>query len=495
MRDMEFRAKSSHVPLPSTEKFSSDELGLIIGTCIPIPVAILDLSTGEVSGGNSLFEEYLGVSLNSTGEIRLEEFVHPDDKNLFNTFRFADFSRRDGSLGLRLKTRESGYLDVELHVSGFRWKQQEFLLLCICEVPDKTLLEKELRDKVAEQKRKTFEAIKSSLLIYQFTEKIKKTPVLTTSLLSAENEAELFTRAARILTSRGLNYKDVVFFLLDADQLIVCHSTCPVSRKSFPYCEESRYAKFIAGQGEGIEAVEGRSALVPLRSRGHLIGLIEVTLHPRERILFDEYQLVREWQNDALLTIGDMIALVLDNLKLYRKVKRQSITDPLTGVYNRNYFIERLSEEIQRCKRKNRPISMIFVDVDEFKEVNDSHGHLVGDEVLRRLGEVFRENVRGYDFVCRYGGDEFVILLSEVEVEGARKVATKLRKIVHEAEFLTHDDPPKRFRLGISLGVSVLDKDLDEKRLLSSADAALYAAKAGGGNRLVVNNVEEGFDR
>jgi diguanylate cyclase (GGDEF)-like protein len=487
---MQFSAKSSNITSPRNSDFTSDDLSLIIGTCLPEAVAIVDLSNGQVVGGNSRLEELLGLDLKSEHEFRLEDSVHPEDQGLFNTYQIANFSSLDASLEIRVRDAEGGYRNVELHLSGFRWSRTEFLIVYIREVVDRTILEKELKEKVVEQKRKTLEAIKSSLLIYQFTEKIKKTPILTTSLLSAENETQLFAQAARILTCEGLNYKDVIFLMVEDENLSVCHSTRPVTRKTFPYRDESRYATFIDEQSDAIQAIEG-AILVPLRSRGNLLGLIEVTLHPRERIFFDEYNLVQEWQNDALLTIGDMIALVLDNLRLYREVKHQSITDPLTGLYNRNYFIERLSEEIDRCIRKNRPISMIFVDVDQFKQINDTHGHMAGDNILRDLGEIFKHNLRGYDFVCRYGGDEFVILLPEVDVEGARKIASKLREVVHEHDFKASEDSPKSIPVSISLGISVLDKDLDEDHFLRSADAALYEAKASGRNRMGVNNAKD----
>lgn len=488
---MQFSAKSSNIMVPRTTDFTADDLSLIIGTCTPEAVAIVDLADGHVVGGNSRLEELIGLRLESDDPLRLEEFVHPEDQGRFHTYQIANLSSLDGSLEVRLRDPEGNYRNVELYLSGFRWSRTEYLLVYVREVVDRTILEKELKEKVVEQRRKTLEAIKSSLLIYQFTEKIKKTPILTTSLLSAESETQLFAQAARILTCEGLNYKDVIFLMVEDESLSVCHSTRPVTRKTFPYRDESRYATFIDEDSGGIQAIGG-AILVPLRSRGHLLGLIEVTLHPRERIFFDEYNLVQEWQNDALLTIGDMIALVLDNLRLYREVKHQSITDPLTGVYNRNYFIERLSEEIDRCVRKNRPISMIFVDVDKFKLINDTHSHLAGDLILRDLGEIFKHNLRGYDFVCRYGGDEFVILLPEVDAEGARKIASKLREVVHGHEFTTdEEDPSKKIPVSISLGVSVLDKELDEDHFLRLADAALYEAKASGRNRMVVNNAQD----
>ncbi len=471
------------------EKFTPDELSLIFGTCVPDAIAVLDPQECRILAGNrrlqELFELDLGASQTSPP---LDQFVHPDDRGLFRTWISEDFTETDGSFELRMTTPSKQEFSSEVHVSNFRWKRRDYLIAFIRPTLDAEGAEKELKDKIAEQKRKTLEAIKSSLLIYQFTEKIKKTPVLTANLLSTENEAQLFERAARILTGDGLNYKDVTFFLVDGTHLEVCHSTKPFKPKRFALGEDNTYTKFVRECDFGLKMI-GRETLVPLQSRGTLLGLIEVTMHPRERIFFDELNLVSAWQKDALLTIGDMIALLLDNLRLYREVEQKSITDTLTGVHNRHYFISRLASEINRCTRAGKPVSLIFVDVDRFKEINDTYGHLQGDDILQRLGMIFKENTREYDVVCRYGGDEFVILLPEADGEQAQALGHKLLERVRNTQFMTLDGPSRRIDVSISLGASELNEEISEDLFLKTADDALYKAKEQGRNQLVFSKV------
>jgi diguanylate cyclase (GGDEF)-like protein len=373
-------------------------------------------------------------------------------------------------------------LSVEISLSPMRWMRRDYLLGFVRPIGERKNLERQWQAELEEHKRRTMEAIKSSVRIYQITEKIERTLALTKNLLNTENESQLFESAARILTSEGLNYRDVSFLMVNETCLEVRHSTKPFTHGRFPLNDQNKYAQFVR-RNFNFPELPKDEVLVPLRSRGNFLGLIEVNLLPRERIFFDDLRMVSEWQRNVLFTIGDIIGLHLDNLRLYTEVKRQSIIDPLTGAYNRHYFVGRLSAEMNRCARTTRPISMIFIDVDEFKAINDAHGHLQGDQVLRELGAIFMRNLREEDCVCRYGGDEFVALLPEVDADRAHLIAEKLLTAVREHRFYSLYSPEVTLPISISLGVSVLEKNQDEDLFLQAADAALYRAKKLGRNR------------
>lgn len=132
---------------------------------------------------------------------------------------------------------------------------------------------------------------------------------------------------------------------------------------------------------------------------------------------------------------------------------------------------------------------MILVDVDRFKEINDTYGHLQGDDILQRLGMIFKENTREYDVVCRYGGDEFVILLPEADGEQAQALGHKLLERVRNTQFMTLDGPSRRIDVSISLGASELNEEISEDLFLKTADDALYKAKEQGRNQLVFSKV------
>jgi diguanylate cyclase (GGDEF)-like protein len=163
-------------------------------------------------------------------------------------------------------------------------------------------------------------------------------------------------------------------------------------------------------------------------------------------------------------------------LKDKEHLERLSTTDALTGLHNYRYLHSLLPKEIERAKRSSRPLSLIMVDVDGFKKWNDTKGHLQGDEVMRKIGGLIKDGLRAFDCLCRYGGDEFCILLQETELKTAFEIAERLRKKVEQ-------DCP----LTVSLGVAAYPQTSPSaERLLADADTALYSAKNQGRNRCVI---------
>jgi len=165
---------------------------------------------------------------------------------------------------------------------------------------------------------------------------------------------------------------------------------------------------------------------------------------------------------------------------------RYAYTDFLTSMKTRGYFEQQLDLEIKRAERKKTPLGLLMIDIDFFKALNDTHGHHVGDQVLRDVSTILMKDMREIDTVARYGGEEFVIILPETGPDAAAQVANRLRRAVEQANFFA-GSPDKVEHLTISIGVAVFDEDAQFKRgLIEAADAALYEAKAGGRNRVVL---------
>ena len=164
-----------------------------------------------------------------------------------------------------------------------------------------------------------------------------------------------------------------------------------------------------------------------------------------------------------------------------------STTDSLTGISNRRNFDEKLGYEFSRALRYNTPLSCIMFDIDFFKKVNDSYGHLYGDEVLRIIGKTLKEELRGHDIYARYGGEEFVILLPETHIRSAEKVSEKLR-VFTSKKVIEKDDIQSK--ITISLGVAEFDPEImsSGSDLVEAADKAMYRAKRTGRNKTVVFN-------
>lgn len=162
------------------------------------------------------------------------------------------------------------------------------------------------------------------------------------------------------------------------------------------------------------------------------------------------------------------------------KLKKFSFEDELTGLYNRRFFSIRMGEELSRFRRFNRPVSVILMDLDAFKSINDELGHAAGDETLRDIAQLLLKQSRGINVTCRYGGDEFAILLVETPKAGARLYAERICQVVADYSF-SHGR-----RVTVSLGVASLPEDVDSslEDLLRAADEALYTAKRLGKNRV-----------
>ncbi len=167
---------------------------------------------------------------------------------------------------------------------------------------------------------------------------------------------------------------------------------------------------------------------------------------------------------------------------LYQKVQGMSITDSLTQVYSRRYFLERFSEELRRSKKNKLSLSFLMIDIDNFKRFNDRYGHLVGDAILRQVSKTITLAVRQIDFIGRYGGEELSIVLSETDREQANFAAERIRQAIAGSAIKVYDE---ELKVTVSIGVSVFpDNTLNMQDLIEMADQALYLAKETGKNRV-----------
>src|SRR6267378_2409217 len=213
---------------------------------------------------------------------------------------------------------------------------------------------------------------------------------------------------------------------------------------------------------------------IPLVSFGQTLGVLML-----ER---DETGSFQEGDMKSLEAVADICATAIQNAHYVERVKQLAYLDGLTGIFNRRFFELRILEEIDRARRFDSGMAVLMVDIDQFKRLNDEFGHLLGDEVLRQVSSMFHQQLRKIDVVCRYGGEEFGILLSQTNPQHALAVTEKLRRLVESWQF-----PGVPRCVTISAGVATFpDHGTSRDELVKSADAGLYAAKQGGRNRVLL---------
>jgi len=211
---------------------------------------------------------------------------------------------------------------------------------------------------------------------------------------------------------------------------------------------------------------------IPLVSFGQTLGVL----------VLDSAQTGAFNANDiqSLESVADICATAIQNAHYVDRVKQLAYLDGLTGIFNRRFFELRIAEELERARRFNTGMAVVMVDIDQFKRLNDEFGHLLGDEVLRQVSSIFHQQLRKIDVVCRYGGEEFAILLAQTNQQHALGVAEKLRRMVEAWQFPGVPRP-----VTISVGAATCpDHGVTRDELVKAADLGLYAAKQAGRNRV-----------
>lgn len=198
----------------------------------------------------------------------------------------------------------------------------------------------------------------------------------------------------------------------------------------------------------------------------------------------DEYRHLFELKRIIVTRVIEQYALSLANLRLRETLRIESIRDPLTDLYNRRYMEESLEREVRRAERNHTSIGIIMLDIDHFKLFNDTHGHKAGDVVLQELGALLQESIRGGDIACRYGGEEFLLILPDTTLEIAKRRAEQFLSQVRELKIAYQNG---NFHITVSIGVSALSEPSPGvQEVIAAADKALYQAKEAGRNQVVV---------
>lgn len=232
---------------------------------------------------------------------------------------------------------------------------------------------------------------------------------------------------------------------------------------------EIHYAPNVINDKHYIKAIRAvkSEVSIPLKIGDKTIGVFDVESK--------EYDAFDEWDLKLLSAIAAQIANEIEKARLYEETKVLSLTDPLTGLPNRRHFDIMIESELKKSERYNRPLSLLLIDFDNFKQYNDKNGHVAGDKVLIEYAKLMNSSIRNIDLLCRYGGDEFVAVLPETDESFARVVAERVRKTIYKES--------KKWGITLSIGVATYPLDGEDKTsLVMASDNACFIAKGKGGN-------------
>ncbi len=216
--------------------------------------------------------------------------------------------------------------------------------------------------------------------------------------------------------------------------------------------------------------------VVPLLYEREILGILV--------LLSEETHAFSPQQKEILEVLGNQASISMANARFHAEIERLAVTDGLTGLFNHRHFQERLSQEFQRLGRFTEPMSLLLLDIDFFKKVNDTYGHPVGDAVLKGVAGKVSKTIRTIDIPARYGGEEFAVVLLNTDAKGALNMAERLRNAVSETVFRSEE---RTFNVTLSIGISTYPDGIKSKEeLIERADKALYQAKRSGRNRSVL---------
>ncbi len=247
----------------------------------------------------------------------------------------------------------------------------------------------------------------------------------------------------------------------------------------------------VVGDGPGLRPAPGEPAdamviAVPLKQSGRIVGVLNLYNASNER-QFSAHDL------ETIRAFASQASVAIDNVLLHQEAQRLSLTDPMTGLWNYRYLTIGLGHEIERATRFGRPLAVLMLDLDRFKQVNDRYGHQVGDAVLAELAERMHTQVREVDTLARYGGEEFVVVLPETDAAGASQTASRLGAVIKATPFCANTDHP--LPVTASIGVAVFpEHGSTPSLLLRRADDALYAAKEAGRDCWRMASSDDSFD-
>ena len=436
----------------------------------------------------------------------IELLSSAENYNIFN--EGYEYCKETGETLEIKKITHQNQFGLKFYYKIIMMKHQDEVLILFHDVTENVLIEEEFLG-VAEQYEKVNRELNESMTKLDFhlmdidktQKKIAALYKITSIVQKTVNQQEVLKEIVEGI-SREFGYNHIGIFLMDnATNELELRASVGYSEEDLRiplgkgligtaalnheavYVEDvnqdERYIKFN-------ETAEKKIA-VPLIVNDKVLGVLNVD--------FSKGRVIQEYDLDLLKSLASQIAVTIAHAKYVVKVENQAMIDEMTGLYNYRSFVNLLKREYGRAIRYGRPLSVLMIDIDNFKHYNDTNGHLMGDFVLKNVAALIKAQCREIDCVCRYGGEEFVVILPEAGEKASYIVAERIRKSVEKYKFFNCDKQPRGF-VSVSIGVAVYNEQINsEMEIVYNADLALYKAKVERNTTIVFNNdMKDDFD-
>jgi diguanylate cyclase (GGDEF)-like protein/PAS domain S-box-containing protein len=426
--------------------------------------------------------------------------VHEDDRDLVTAHRGSTQSPGDtGIMRFRAVRSDGSVRHLEVRYTLVEYMGRLVQVGSARDVSEQVKLEQKLRNEsdfnrelsqaaqrnAQDAHRKSMEVLEANTRIHALTEVLNAIPVLTKDLVQLGSLDEVYKQAALTMVNEA-QFSACSVMLKDDEGVRIAYASPFREKEERVNVNEHPGLKVILEGRAPIYVDKDGKHVAPILVSGEIHGLLEVSLPKNVQRFFHSHKTIQQSIGDLVTTIADFLGIVTANLHNLEQIRRQSREDALTGLGNRRHFDRALAEEFTRAQRYDRDLSLMIMDIDHFGRFNNTYGHQQGDEVLETIGALLKSSFREIDTVCRYGGEELVVIMPETVGQAAKTKAEQIRRKVEETPFERVDQKGAGpLSVTMSIGIACLNKSIQsEEELLREADKALYHCKESGRNQV-----------
>jgi len=332
--------------------------------------------------------------------------------------------------------------------------------------------------------RKSLEVLEANTRVGALAEVLRAIPVLTKKLLQLEQINDVFKETALTMVNDAQFSSCTILLKDEFGELEIKYANPFRMTTKLRPNDNPMFQSVMRGE-ESLAVDATGTHVAPIRAGTDVRGLLQVGLPKNLQRFFATHKPIQESIKDLLITVADFIGVVIQNHENLDRIKQQSRQDRLTTLFNRRVFDEQMVIEFRRALRYDRDLSLMILDIDNFKKVNDTWGHQQGDAVLQAVTALLKVSFRDLDTVCRYGGEEIIVIMPETVGEAARVKGEQIRRKISEIEIPLIDQPDKKISVTVSIGIACMTKATGtEDQLLRASDRALYYCKHHGKNQV-----------